>query len=68
VQIVSAIVATADTLGLATVAHGVDPGPTMDAVLAAGATLVRSSAHPHRVGIEDVPAAVAALLRQPAAT
>ena len=65
VQIVSAIVGTSRALGLATAVHGVDPGPTLDAVLAAGASVVRSSAHPHRVGIEDVAGAVAALLRRP---
>jgi EAL domain-containing protein (putative c-di-GMP-specific phosphodiesterase class I) len=64
VQIVSAIVASAETLGLTTVAHGVDPGPPLDAVLAAGATIVRSTAHPHLVALADVPRAVAGLLRR----
>ncbi len=64
VQIVSAIVASAETLGLTTVAHGVDPGPPLDAVLAAGATIVRSTAHPHLVAVADVPRAVAGLLRR----
>lgn len=65
VQLVSAIVGTARALGLATAVHGMDPGPTLDAVLAAGATIVRSTAHPHRVTLEDVPAAVTALLGRP---
>ncbi|SCX40218.1 PAS domain S-box-containing protein/diguanylate cyclase (GGDEF) domain-containing protein [Klenkia marina] len=51
---VRAIVATCTAYGLDTVAHGVSPGPLLDAVLAAGVQTVRTRADLHHVTVEQV--------------
>ena len=54
VRAVRAIVLAADAFGLTTVAHGVSPGPLLDAVLATGVHTVRTREDLQHVSLERV--------------
>ncbi len=64
-RVVRAIAADAEAFGLMTVAHGVDPGPLLDQVLAAGVRMVRSRATPQLVTITELTGLLTAVTALP---